>query len=398
MLLCRIKHCSNFKVIFLTAVCVVILWIIWIRWQKQAQWQRFPNVSDISHQTAKYCHPKSNIFFLKTHKCASSTIQNIFLRYGYAHHLNFVLPSLGNYLGNQGPFHHSMAATSPWHKLGYNIFCHHTVFNKPEMAKIMPNDTFYVTILRHPVTLFESLYEYADLNLKYGVNFEEFVKNTSPSVNISLYRASGYLGVNQMAYDMGINPRKFNTEEIIRDEIQRLDNQFDFVMISEYFDHSLVLLADKLCWNKHDLTYFKHNIRKTDEKQRRQFNAKTTRKIELLNSADMQIYDFFMKKFEKHVKHYGGWNKLQKDVEKLRLLNENLKQFCVQSNTSVKHFEFVFQADKVEELGVKSDNNTCQQMSWSEIYFTKKLKMTQLIKASKNIQGFSAREIGRAHV
>ena len=42
---------------------------------------------------------KTKIAFLKTHKCASSSVQNMLMRFGLEHELNFVLPSAGNYLG-----------------------------------------------------------------------------------------------------------------------------------------------------------------------------------------------------------------------------------------------------------------------------------------------------------
>ena len=38
------------------------------------------------------CQEKTKIFFLKTHKCASSSLQNIFLRFGEKRNLSFVLP------------------------------------------------------------------------------------------------------------------------------------------------------------------------------------------------------------------------------------------------------------------------------------------------------------------
>ena len=47
----------------------------------------------------KDCNKVRNIAFLKTHKCASSTVQNILMRFGVNNDLNFVLPSRGNYLG-----------------------------------------------------------------------------------------------------------------------------------------------------------------------------------------------------------------------------------------------------------------------------------------------------------
>jgi hypothetical protein len=47
----------------------------------------------------RICQKQTNIGFLKTHKCASSSVQNILMRFGVKNQLNFVLPSAGNYVG-----------------------------------------------------------------------------------------------------------------------------------------------------------------------------------------------------------------------------------------------------------------------------------------------------------
>jgi len=41
---------------------------------------------------------------MKTHKCASTTVQNILMRYGLEQDLNFVLPLTGHYLGKTKSF------------------------------------------------------------------------------------------------------------------------------------------------------------------------------------------------------------------------------------------------------------------------------------------------------
>jgi Galactose-3-O-sulfotransferase len=50
------------------------------------------------------CLPQTKVGFLKMHKCASSTVQNILFRFGEEHDLNFVLPPKNNYLGKEVPF------------------------------------------------------------------------------------------------------------------------------------------------------------------------------------------------------------------------------------------------------------------------------------------------------
>ena len=48
----------------------------------------------------KTCVPHRKIAFAKTHKTASSTVQNVLLRYGLANSVEFLLPAAHNYLGN----------------------------------------------------------------------------------------------------------------------------------------------------------------------------------------------------------------------------------------------------------------------------------------------------------
>jgi galactosylceramide sulfotransferase/galactose-3-O-sulfotransferase 2 len=45
------------------------------------------------------------IGFLKTHKTASSSVQNVLLRYGLLNRLDFVLPSTGNHLNDPNHFY-----------------------------------------------------------------------------------------------------------------------------------------------------------------------------------------------------------------------------------------------------------------------------------------------------
>ena len=54
------------------------------------------------------CQPKAKIIFLKTHKCASSTIQNILFRKALQNDLNVVMPPEGNYIGKYVPFNPRM--------------------------------------------------------------------------------------------------------------------------------------------------------------------------------------------------------------------------------------------------------------------------------------------------
>ena len=132
--------------------------------------------SDVDYPGYKNCYKKHKIGFLKTHKCASSSVQNILFRFGLKNHLTFALPSAGNYLGRYVKYSKAMLANTVWDKVGldYDIFALHTIWNKAEVERTLGPGAVYITILRDPVELFESLWVYAGLQKYYNIDLESF--------------------------------------------------------------------------------------------------------------------------------------------------------------------------------------------------------------------------------
>ena len=119
------------------------------------------------------------IAFAKTHKTGSSTLQNIFFRFGDRNNLNFALPEKSWMFSYKQPFNASMVNRLPWARLGFDMFifhrCHiftramkiltnsnYSVWNYEEVHKILPEAVF-ITLLRDPVHCFESNYVYMGL-------------------------------------------------------------------------------------------------------------------------------------------------------------------------------------------------------------------------------------------
>ena len=83
-------------------------------------------VSESSDETPRT--PVQKVIFLKTHKCASTVLQNILLRYAVNNNLTVVLPKEHNYLGHQQLFTRSIIKNTPWERarMKYDMFCLHT--------------------------------------------------------------------------------------------------------------------------------------------------------------------------------------------------------------------------------------------------------------------------------
>ena len=112
------------------------------------------------------CEPIRKFIFAKTHKTGSTTIQNLLFRYGTNNNLTFVLPkSKWWFFSHYTSFKASEA--EDYSKQGRvqnmtlekNLFAIHSVWNHKEIRKILPEGPA-VTILRDPISVFESAYSY----------------------------------------------------------------------------------------------------------------------------------------------------------------------------------------------------------------------------------------------
>ena len=73
---------------------------------------------ELLHDNDSKCDPRKKVAFLKTHKTASTTIQNILLRFGRDNDLNFVLSADGPIMSLNHPFNRSMIHGTLWENAG----------------------------------------------------------------------------------------------------------------------------------------------------------------------------------------------------------------------------------------------------------------------------------------
>ena len=66
-------------------------------------------------------------------------------------------------------------------------------------------------------------------------------------------RPSAIIGKNQQLWALGTTHIEMEEAGTVQAKIARFDSEFDLVLIAEYFDESLVLLAEILCWDLSDV-------------------------------------------------------------------------------------------------------------------------------------------------
>ncbi len=297
------------------------------------------------------CEPVHKIIFAKTHKTGSSTIQNILLRYGVKNDLVFAMPPDSWMFHIIDAFNADNVLKGPWKDLGgFDIFAFHCRWNYDEVTRIIP-DAKHITILREPLSTFESNYVYMGAQSARKADLNEFAQKFAANGEKRNERA--YVGQNNLLWDLGVNVKDLDKMDVVDAKIQEVEEKFDLVMIMERFEESLVLLADTFCWPLEEVMYIKQNERLAEIRNVPTEETKEIMKVWLrgdykvcpvifypalvVHCTDLrslsscffpQLYEHFMDVFDKKIEAYGR-QRMTEDVARLRQMNIQIKEECV---------------------------------------------------------------------
>ncbi|CAI5775456.1 galactose-3-O-sulfotransferase 2 [Podarcis lilfordi] len=333
---------------------------------------------------SKPCQPTTNVMFLKTHKTASSTVLNILFRFSEKHNLTVALPyHLHFHLGY--PVHFRATFVEEFRTIGrhFNIMCNHLRFNLPEVRRVMPRDTFYFSILRDPPSLLESSYAYYKT---YSPAFQktktlsEFLASPWTYYNTGK-KAWNFYARNFMWFDLGYDNNAEYDDFYVQSVIQDIEQNFQLLLIAEYFDESMILLKNMLCWDLDDVVYFKLNTRSLDSVQT--LNPEYKEKAKDWCALDWKLYTHFNNTFWIKIQERMDLKTLYKEVELLQKRQKELMEVCLLEETAVDGSKIIdnklkpFQLGLVKILGYNLkqdlDNKTqtiCQKMIMPELQYT----------------------------
>ncbi|XP_065219849.1 galactose-3-O-sulfotransferase 3-like [Planococcus citri] len=286
---------------------------------------------------------RTNIFFLKTHKTGGTTVQNVIVRFAIKNSLDMMNTKYDTYylpISDSSIYPELMTPNNK-----YNVFAKHARYDSNLKSYQYP-DTSMVTILRHPVTLFQSLYIFFRMDKTTGMNFQQFLKApVKPAFLTGFDSEIAYRGYNQMSVDLGFDLAQSKNTTAVTEFIEKIDREFDFVMITEHMDESFVLLANLMGWPLEYVTSLRLNSR-LEESEPYSLTSQDESTIIDLNQVDAQLYDYFLKKFHKCRQQYGE-NNLNQQVQQLQIMNRNFKERCVAREVTrwnkgfVKRIEYV---------------------------------------------------------
>ena len=322
--------------------------------------------------------PRTHIAFLKVHKAASSTVQNILYRFGSGHNLSFVLPQEGHYI-SKDPYNY-FNILPPLDKAGkFDILCNHAVYNEAKFKILMHDDAFYLAIVRNPLQRFVSAayyYRYV-VNLSYlsKMNQTSFIhdlivdplKYEPESLNNSKT-------FNRLAFDFGLGVSSikqfFDLNEItVNMFVQKILERFDFVMLVERFDESLVMLKRYLNWTIKDILYIKQNQFQDASNGIEIQNVSVQEEgiFKQTNRLDYLIYDKFVERFNEMAATEKDLDtEVMEFKHKLRLV----QAYCTRDNS---HRDIYF-TETAFNVAFSVSRNDCHLMMKNELTFNDELR------------------------
>ena len=329
--------------------------------------------------------PADHVFYLKTHKTGSTTMMTILAEYCRSHQLLPLLPSLtNNHINVFHPFHTRQIRLIPGVNKYDMVFNHH-IFN-PGIYSYLHNDTFRFTTIREPFSQFVSSIEYFSQYV--NIEYLQRVKGTHKVVtflsNPEEYEANvtnPYRSFtnNRQSLDLGFDLRyQRNDTGYIRTFIQNLEKHFDVILISDYFDESLVLLKRLLRWKTQDIIYF----RKLQATKKHDYiiTAEHRKRHRRISVADRALYDHFLPIFKKTISEQQG---LMGEVEELQLVLRQVGEFCVDSRGVSGVDSLVDSRGENKQLIIKAGRWTdqvsilrskCKWLTLREVGFTRYLQ------------------------
>ena len=289
-----------------------------------------------------------HVAFLKVHKTASSTAQNVFLRFGSERNLTFLLAHTQGESGwlNVISFNNSLTKDNivpPPPGQHYDILCCHVIYNRGQFQKFMPKDTTLIGIVREPIKRFQSAVKYF---IKSVINK---IKGDHPltkyAENPLAYEPTDPRESqtnNRMAVEFGFPLELFPGKSLDRSQkdiekyLQRIDKEFKFIIISERFDESMVYMKRILHWKTKDILYIDQNVsKKTNPKKVLQDKDKP--RVSEFLYLDRVVYNFSLSRFEKQISAEG--TDFVREVEHFRKVKGRVETFCNGGKETALTFE-----------------------------------------------------------
>ena len=260
-----------------------------------------------------------HLYFLKVHKAASTTTQNIFLRFGMTRNLS-MMTLTRIFMSTPIRKFDSRLPKPPPQRLEngkYDIYCEHSIYDEAFLMRKLHPDTVNIAIIREPLAQLKSFFNHLHPSrLQRDHNaFSRFMNNTSRNCPHRKCRLS-----NPMSREFGYAG---NSTKSFAEYLKYLESKF-FVLIYEYLSESLLIMKKMLCWPMKDILYSQARIRNYPGKNLVDTNL--SKRVANWNRRDDMLYQHFKRIMENRIQALG--QSLQQEVSYFDHCLAKTRDFC----------------------------------------------------------------------
>ncbi|XP_014663917.1 PREDICTED: galactose-3-O-sulfotransferase 3-like [Priapulus caudatus] len=254
------------------------------------------------------------------------------------------------------------------------------------MHRLMPPATKYVAILREPYAQFWSTMNYfhgfQESSPLHGQRIRKqgkvFLGDPDFYYEYLDYSARHSI---QMSHDLGLPARHRRNETEIAEFLRRTDEDFDLVLIREYFDESLVLLRRLLCWPLRSIVYqtrnaktYETSVTPTTSSQEHENEDRNLRAAyRAWNAADARLYDHFNATLWKRIAREENFHE---EVSFFRMTNRKVSIACARLGRLKKKSSAVRVRKSKWSPAFSIDGGVCHRLELDMISYLKRLKLS----------------------
>ncbi|XP_064615295.1 galactosylceramide sulfotransferase-like [Liolophura sinensis] len=272
------------------------------------------------------CYPHHKVAFIKIHKVGGTSVQNVIQRFGETNRLLAAVPNKRNVFGKE-----MKNVVKIPEKLSFDlVYSHMQYFNRSAVERIMPQTSVYFTIVREPLRqLISSFYYYkhvwrfAYLN-KIPKDDKEFVDYLLHADKYEPSDVRDSYTNNRMSYDLGLAEADFRNKTAIERWLRKLDTELDFVLITERFNESLVMLRRRLCWSLRDILYVIKNV--NHRKRKVHLSPKVLTVYRNRYMADIMLYNYSYARFQRDIQRQSP--DFQDEVSVFEKMLNQVADYC----------------------------------------------------------------------
>ena len=237
----------------------------------------------------------------------------------------------------------------------FDVNVNHGEYKVTTISKWMKADTLHITSIRHPFKrAMSSMYFMNEIH-----NFNMTETELEEDFEKSIRQAENKTPMFKKLLEVNDEYDPMNYSHVL-ETLKAVEAQFDYIIVNEFYDESLVLLKHKLCWDTKDILYVTHkNMSRKYEvySKKQQSNYDSLLSIHKRTLPwDYALYEYFLEIHRRSVQLSSIT--FQREVKEYKVVIFETNLFC-------KDIYEELSREKIDEK-IWSKNLTLSNLNFSE--------------------------------